>query len=204
MDSGSPNGKVKPTHRLYEVARNRSYRNRSYPSLAKQQRYKDSISVKPRHSYIKVTMAASSRTVSKVPSGDCVQPSKGGCKTQSCRSESAKADSSNAVHLIWRRGRDSNPRGIAPKLISSQPRYDHFDTSAYLIVTCYNKYAGQRDEALKFISKSLRGSSTKVDLPLHIKFTIQSISQKNEYCKPFFNVRDFFEKCEQNLSKILT
>ena len=33
---------------------------------------------------------------------------------------------------IWRRGRDSNPRGIAPKLISSQPRYDHFDTSPCL------------------------------------------------------------------------
>ena len=33
---------------------------------------------------------------------------------------------------VWRRGRDSNPRGIAPKLISSQPRYDHFDTSPCL------------------------------------------------------------------------
>ena len=31
----------------------------------------------------------------------------------------------------WRRGRDSNPREIALKLISSQPRYDHFDTSPY-------------------------------------------------------------------------
>ena len=31
---------------------------------------------------------------------------------------------------FWRRGRDSNPRVIAHKLISSQPRYDHFDTSA--------------------------------------------------------------------------
>ena len=31
----------------------------------------------------------------------------------------------------WRSGWDSNPRGIAPKLISSQPRYDHFDISAY-------------------------------------------------------------------------
>ncbi len=29
----------------------------------------------------------------------------------------------------WRRGRDSNPRAVARKLISSQPRYDHFDTS---------------------------------------------------------------------------
>ena len=34
------------------------------------------------------------------------------------------------VPVFWRSGRDSNPRGIAPKLISSQPRYDHFDTAA--------------------------------------------------------------------------
>ena len=31
----------------------------------------------------------------------------------------------------WRRGWDSNPCAIARKLISSQPRYDHFDTSPY-------------------------------------------------------------------------
>ena len=31
--------------------------------------------------------------------------------------------------LFWRRGWDSNPCAIARKLISSQPRYDHFDTS---------------------------------------------------------------------------
>ena len=36
--------------------------------------------------------------------------------------------------FFWRRERDSNPRGIAPKLISSQPRYDRFDISAYEIV----------------------------------------------------------------------
>ena len=35
----------------------------------------------------------------------------------------------STTHFIWRRERDSNPRGIAPKLISSQPRYDHFDNS---------------------------------------------------------------------------
>ena len=29
-----------------------------------------------------------------------------------------------------RSGRDSNPRAVARKLISSQPRYDHFDTAA--------------------------------------------------------------------------
>ena len=33
--------------------------------------------------------------------------------------------------VFWRRERDSNPRAIARKLISSQPRYDHFDTAAY-------------------------------------------------------------------------
>ena len=34
---------------------------------------------------------------------------------------------------FWRSGRDSNPRAVARKLISSQPRYDHFDTAAFLI-----------------------------------------------------------------------
>ena len=31
--------------------------------------------------------------------------------------------------IFWRRERDSNPRVLAHKLISSQPRYDHFDIS---------------------------------------------------------------------------
>ena len=34
------------------------------------------------------------------------------------------------VALVWRSGWDSNPRAVARKLISSQPRYDHFDTAA--------------------------------------------------------------------------
>ena len=37
----------------------------------------------------------------------------------------------NKRGLFWRSGRDSNPRAIARKLISSQPRYDHFDTAAF-------------------------------------------------------------------------
>ena len=40
---------------------------------------------------------------------------------------------SRGENRIWRRGRDSNPRVIAHKLISSQPRYDRFDTSAYIL-----------------------------------------------------------------------
>ena len=45
----------------------------------------------------------------------------------------AKKVAASAVTLaaIWRSGRDSNPRAVARKLISSQPRYDHFDTAAY-------------------------------------------------------------------------
>ena len=31
--------------------------------------------------------------------------------------------------VSWRSGWDSNPRGVAAKLISSQPRYDRFDTA---------------------------------------------------------------------------
>ena len=33
----------------------------------------------------------------------------------------------------WRRRWDSNPRALADNLISSQARYDHFDTSPYII-----------------------------------------------------------------------
>ena len=32
---------------------------------------------------------------------------------------------------VWRRERDSNPREIALKRISSAPRYDHFDTTPF-------------------------------------------------------------------------
>ena len=35
------------------------------------------------------------------------------------------------IAVKWRRERDSNPRVLAHKLISSQPRYDHFDISPY-------------------------------------------------------------------------
>ena len=33
--------------------------------------------------------------------------------------------------FLWRSGWDSNPRRVAPQLISSQSRYDHFDTAPY-------------------------------------------------------------------------
>ena len=40
----------------------------------------------------------------------------------------------------WRSGWDSNPRALADNLISSQARYDHFDTAAYLRSTVIMPY----------------------------------------------------------------
>ena len=33
--------------------------------------------------------------------------------------------------VFWRRQRDSNPRGVAPKRFSRPPRYDRFDMPPY-------------------------------------------------------------------------
>ena len=43
--------------------------------------------------------------------------------------EKAHRNSIKITVDLWRRRWDSNPRAVAGKLISSQPRYDHFDTS---------------------------------------------------------------------------
>ena len=48
------------------------------------------------------------------------------------KSEKVKIDKPLSRFVdFWRSGWDSNPRAVARKLISSQPRYDHFDTAAY-------------------------------------------------------------------------
>ena len=39
----------------------------------------------------------------------------------------AKQKSTTRVLFVWRRQRDSNPRGVAPKRFSRPPRYDRFD-----------------------------------------------------------------------------
>ena len=36
--------------------------------------------------------------------------------------------------IFWRKRRDSNPRGLAPKRFSRPPRYDHFDTLPNIII----------------------------------------------------------------------
>ena len=42
--------------------------------------------------------------------------------------------------FFWRRRWDSNPRTVARQLISSQSRYDHFDTSPYIQFTFVGVY----------------------------------------------------------------
>ena len=39
--------------------------------------------------------------------------------------------------IFWRSGWDSNPRTVARQLISSQPRYDHFDTTPQVNIIHY-------------------------------------------------------------------
>ena len=36
------------------------------------------------------------------------------------------------IPRLWRRKRDSNPRGLSPKRFSRPPRYDRFDIPAYV------------------------------------------------------------------------
>ena len=48
------------------------------------------------------------------------------------RHRKSGTDAPVGVCFVWRRGRDSNPCALSRKLISSQPRYDHFDTSPYM------------------------------------------------------------------------
>ena len=44
-----------------------------------------------------------------------------------------KAAGKNLLLFIWRCGWDSNPRYREVQLISSQSRYDHFDTTPYML-----------------------------------------------------------------------
>ena len=46
---------------------------------------------------------------------------------------SQKKEMHNCIPFFWRRARDSNPRGLAPKRFSRPPRYDHFDSSPIIL-----------------------------------------------------------------------
>ena len=53
----------------------------------------------------------------------------------------------------WRRRWDSNPRTLADQLISSQSRYDHFDTSPYL---SQHQHLRKRGELMGRTSKNIK------------------------------------------------
>ena len=54
---------------------------------------------------------------------------------------------------FWRSGWDSNPRNLAVQLISSQSRYDHFDTAPYL---SQHQNLGKRGELMGRTSKNIK------------------------------------------------
>ena len=65
------------------------------------------------------------------------------------------SDKYSVVRIIldWRRGWDSNPRYIAVYLISSQGRYDHFDTSPKCRRGACNYYPHYRSEVYYTLSE---------------------------------------------------
>ena len=54
---------------------------------------------------------------------------------------------------FWRSGWDSNPRNLAVQLISSQSRYDHFDTAPYL---SQHQHLEKRGELMGRTSKNIK------------------------------------------------
>ena len=67
--------------------------------------------------------------------------------------EKAHRNSIKITVDLWRRRWDSNPRTLADQLISSQSRYDHFDTSPYL---SQHQHLGKRGELMGRTSKNIK------------------------------------------------
>ena len=72
-----------------------------------------------------------------------------------CRIEKEKpiAGKNDYWRSFWRSGWDSNPRNLAVQLISSQSRYDHFDTAPYL---SQHQHLRKRGELMGRTSKNIK------------------------------------------------
>ena len=69
------------------------------------------------------------------------------------KKEKPAAGKTGYWRTFWRSGWDSNPRNLAVQLISSQSRYDHFDTAPYL---SQHQYLGKRGELMGRTSKNIK------------------------------------------------
>ena len=67
--------------------------------------------------------------------------------------EKPAAGKTDYWHDFWRSGWDSNPRNLAVQLISSQSRYDHFDTAPYL---SQHQHLGKRGELMGRTKKNIK------------------------------------------------
>ena len=72
---------------------------------------------------------------------------------QRIEKEKPAAGKNDYWHDFWRRRWDSNPRTLADQLISSQSRYDHFDTSPYL---SQHQHLRKRGELMGRTSKNIK------------------------------------------------
>ena len=92
--------------------------------------------------------------------------------------------------LLWRSGWDSNPRAVARKLISSQPRYDHFDTAAYIPSghRHYGIFFGRWQGVIKisncfFTNKKVVTAANKCDILLGTSFHTSSKREVRSRCE---------------------
>ena len=118
---------------------------------------------------------------------------------------------------FWRRRWDSNPRAVAGKLISSQPRYDHFDTSPCinLLIYCPKRdfesaplcpvavpeilcslFASQNFDRCHSLSSLFLPLAALASLPTSIRLQIISVSAQMSPCRLIIAVS--FWKIKEN------
>ena len=133
------------------------------------------------------------------------------------KKEKPAAGKTGYWRTFWRRRWDSNPRTLADQLISSQSRYDHFDTSPYLSQHQHLRKRGElmgrtskniklrtpeKPRKIKgFRSGSYRVATTISSQPRYDRFDISPyrviIPQNKGLCKSFF---EFFLNCVNFIS----
>ena len=103
-----------------------------------------------------------------------------------------------SLWLLWRRERDSNPRVRQHKLISSQPRYDHFDISPYEILISYGADIERRGTSrIHFVFAQRILAAGEISLHMKCAFYQHGLY----YNTPFSKMQELFEKNIKNPDK---